>query len=112
MEEQIQTCFTESGFLKRNHSQYDKKLCMDTELVMSFIFATQPEEWEKLKVQHGEQVKDKFLSRLRNEIENRGTLDVLRKGVRDYGCHFDLASFQPVSGLNKTLETLMTKNCL
>ncbi|MBD3181671.1 DEAD/DEAH box helicase [Candidatus Poribacteria bacterium] len=112
MEEQIEIFFTESGFLKRNHSQYDKKLCMDPELVMSFIFATQPEEWEKLKEQHREQVKDKFLLRLKSEIDKRGTLDVLRKGVRDYGCHFDLAYFQPVSGLNKTLETLYKANLL
>ena len=34
------------------------------------------------------------------EITRRGTLDVLRKGVKDAGCKFDLAYFRPASGLN------------
>jgi len=89
MEAQIEEyLITKNKYLKRLNTQYDNKLCLDAELVLSFIFATQPEEWEKLKQQHGAQVSDKFLKRLADEISKRGTLDVLRKGVRDYGCYF------------------------
>ena len=38
-----------------------------------------------LKVQHGPEVKERFLKRLVKEIEVRGTLDVLRRGVMELG---------------------------
>ena len=41
---------------------------------------------KKLKQQHGAQGKEQFLKRLVKEIETRGTLDVLRKGIDDLGC--------------------------
>ncbi|RJQ30103.1 MAG: type I restriction endonuclease subunit R [Peptococcaceae bacterium] len=69
-------------------------------MLFQFIYTTQPREWEKLKAQHGAEVKQKFLRRLVKEIERRGTLDVLRKGIKDYGCKFQLAYFAPASALN------------
>lgn len=115
MEEQIEDYLSIDSnpkFLKRPNTKYDKLLCMDPELVLSFVFATQPDEWQKLKEQHGEQIRDKFLKRLKDEIEKRGTLDVLRKGVSDYGCHFDIAYFKPASGLNETNKRLYEANLL
>ncbi len=71
--------------------------------VLDFIYATQPKEWEKLKQQHGADVKPRFLQRLASEIAKRGTLDVLRKGIKDQGCKFRLAYFRPASGLNEAV---------
>lgn len=111
MEEQIEEHLVKKNkYIARSNAQYDKKLCMDTELVLSFIYATQPEEWEKLKTQHGAQVKDKFLKRLADEIGRRGTLDVLRKGIRDYGCYFDLFYARPASKMNETYRKLYEAN--
>jgi type I restriction enzyme R subunit len=42
----------------------------------------------------------------------RGTLDVLRKGINGWGCHFDLAYFQPESGLNEEHQRLYNGNIL
>jgi hypothetical protein len=36
------------GYKIRSSHLYDKKLCMDTELVIEFIETTQPQAWEKL----------------------------------------------------------------
>src|SRR5215212_9363778 len=100
-----------SGYVKRDPTKdYDRTRCLDPEALFDFIYATQPEEWEKLKVQHGEEVKERFLRRLVKEIETRGTLDVLRRGVTDLGSKFDLAYFRPETGLNEEHERLYNAN--
>ncbi len=88
------------GYHRAKPEDYDRAHCLLPGALLGFIYATQPREWEKLKKQHGGEVKTRFLRRLASEIEKRGTLDVLRKGIKDSGCKFQLAYFKPVSGLN------------
>ena len=100
-----------SGYVKRDPKKhYDRSLCLDSETLFGFIYATQPEQWEKLKVQHGPEVKARFLRRLVKEIESRGTLDVLRRGVTDLGSKFDLGYFKPETGLNEEHQRLHNAN--
>ena len=90
------------SFHKRSSKDdYDRNLCLVPGDVLDFFLATQPKEWEKLKQHYGADVKPRFLGRLSREIARRGALDVLRNGVRDSGCKFRLAYFQPASGLNE-----------
>jgi len=89
------------GYRSRKPTDYDRALCLDPEMLFDFIRITQAKTWEKLKEQHGEYVRERFLKRLVSEIEARGTLDVLRKGVMDLGCKFQLAYFRPETGLNE-----------
>jgi type I restriction enzyme R subunit len=98
------------GYIKRSSSNYERSLCMDREKVIGFILTTQPEKWDKLKQQHGESVSDMFLKRLKEEIEKRGTIDVLRRGIKDYGVSFDLFYPEPESSLNERLNTLHKAN--
>jgi type I restriction enzyme, R subunit len=98
--------------LRESKAHYDPAFCLDWELLLEFITATQPETWHDLARQHGAAVKDKFLRRLVKEIERRGTLDVLRRGIKDSGCYFQLAYFAPASGLNPAHHTLYAKNIL
>jgi len=99
------------GYRSRAAStDYDRAACLDPELLVQFIITTQSQTWEKLKQQHGAEVKTRFLKRLVKEIESRGTLDVLRKGVIDLGCKFDLAYFQPETGLNEEHRRLYRAN--
>ncbi|MCC6392898.1 MAG: type I restriction endonuclease subunit R, partial [Bryobacterales bacterium] len=99
-----------SGYAPRGGEKYDRQLCLDPEALFSFLYATQAKTWDKLKTQHGEQVKERFLRRLTGEIESRGTLDVLRRGVTDLGCKFDLAYFRPESTLNEEHNRLYEAN--
>jgi type I restriction enzyme R subunit len=90
------------GYVKRSPDQYDRELCLDPGPLFDFIYASQPQTWEKLKTQHGDlQVKERFLARLVKEIQARGALDVFHKGITDLGCHFDLAYFRPETGFNE-----------
>jgi type I site-specific restriction-modification system R (restriction) subunit len=101
---------TPGGYYKRISEDYDKTHCLIPDDVFSFIYATQPKEWEKFKKQHELDAKTPFLQRLASELRTRGTLDVLRKGIKANGCKFQLAYFHPSSGLNYALQKLYAAN--
>ena len=98
------------GYRKRRPDDYDRGLCLIPTGVIDFLLATQPKAWEKLRQHHGAEVKERFLARLSREIGRRGALDVLRNGVKDSGCKFQLAYFRPASGLNVELQRLHAAN--
>jgi len=93
------------GYNQRKSEDYDSNLCLIPCDALDFVLATQPQEWERLTQHHGDQVKERFLKRLSSELRSRGALDVLRDGIKDMGCRFQLAYFRPASGLNE--ETRM-----
>src|SRR2546421_2886714 len=98
------------GYCKHISEEYDKPLCLIAEDVLNFIYATQPKEWEKFKRQHEADARTPFLQRLATELRTRGTLSVLRKGIKANGCRFQLAYFVPSSGLNYELLNLYAAN--
>ena len=102
--------FVPGGYHKRLPNDYDRALCLIPKDVVDFIYATQPEEWKKLKDYYGPDVKERFLKRLSSEISKRGALDVFRKGVKDSGCRLKLAYFRPASGLNEEIQKLYEGN--
>jgi type I restriction enzyme R subunit len=92
------------GYQKRESSDYDAGLCLIPNDVMDFILATQPDVWDKLKKVYGDNARAKFLTRLAEQIEKRGTLDVLRNGIKDAGVRVQLVYFRPSSGLNEVTQ--------
>ena len=98
------------GYRKRKPEEYDRSLCLLPRDVLDFVLATQPKEWQKLEQHHGKAVREQFLKRLSSEIERRGALDVLRNGIKDSGCKFQLAYFRPASGLNEETRRLHAAN--
>jgi type I restriction enzyme R subunit len=98
------------GYLRRAPEDYDRALCLLPRDAVDFVLATQPKEWQKLAQHHGPAVREQFLRRLASEIARRGTLDVLRNGIKDSGCRFRLAYFRPASGLNEETRRLHAAN--
>ncbi|GIX49464.1 MAG: hypothetical protein KatS3mg131_3675 [Candidatus Tectimicrobiota bacterium] len=98
------------GYHKRRPEDYNRALCLLPRDVLDFILATQPKQWQKLKAHYGTEVEARFLKRLASEIEARGTLEVLRQGIKDVGCKFQLAYFRPASGLNEEMQRLYQAN--
>jgi type I restriction enzyme R subunit len=99
------------GYRRRDpKADYDRALCLLPRDVLDFVLATQPAEWKKLAQHYKEAVKEQFLKRLAAEITRRGALDVLRNGVKDAGCKFQLAYFRPASGLNEETRRLHAGN--
>lgn len=99
------------AYRRRTPMDYNKEHCMDIPLLLEFLQTTQAKEWKKLTEHHGEDfVREKFLKRLDEEIAVRGVLDVLRRGVKDNGCNFVLAYFQPATGMNEETQRLFAAN--
>ncbi len=98
------------GYCKHLSEEYDKPFCLIPEDVLNFIYTTQPKEWDKFKKQHEGDARAPFLQRLASELRARGTLHVLRKGIKANGCRFQLAYFIPSSGLNYDLLSLYSAN--
>ncbi|KPL72971.1 restriction endonuclease subunit R [Leptolinea tardivitalis] len=92
------------GYHQRNHSDYDKNLCLVSQDVLDFVLITQPNEWDKLKKSLSGDIRPHFLERVNYEIKQHGTLHVLRKGIKDLGCKFHLAYFPPATGLNPEIQ--------
>ena len=109
-EESIDSGLVANGYCKRVPEDYDRNLCVIPGDLFDFLYATQPKEWEKLKKICGTDAKSRLLKRLFDEIERRGTLEVLRKGIKTDSCRFQLAYFRPVSGLNAELQRLYEAN--
>jgi type I restriction enzyme, R subunit len=104
---------TPGGYRKRTSADYDEHLCLIAEDVFTFLYTTQPQEWERFLAQfqgQSDEARARFLQRLNSEVRQRGTLDVLRRGVKANGCHFELAYFKPANKLNPELDTLYKGN--
>lgn len=88
-----------SGWLAGTDAAFDREFAVDSEQLFSFLIATQPEEWAKLGIgTHTDKqgmARQKFLARLQGEISRRGTIDVLRKGIKHGALSFDLFYGKP-----------------
>ena len=109
-EDHIEAHLNQSGYQSLHSSDYDKSLCLIPNETLQFIKDTQLKEYQKLERQHGADTPTKLRDRVSREIDRRGALDVLRKGVKDRGCHFDLTYFLPSSGMNPDHQKLYAQN--
>ena len=85
---------------------FDATAGVDTAELFAFIGATQGEVWSQLVKHHGgnpDVAQRKFAQRLVQQIDDRGTLDVLRHGVMDGPVLVRLAFFKPAHGLTPEL---------
>ena len=109
-EDHIEIHLNRSGYRSRQPALYNKDLCLILNETLRFIRETQPQVYQTLERQYGEDTPVKLLNRVSKEIERRGVLDVLRKGVIDRGCRFNLTYFRPSSGMNPDHQRLYAQN--
>ena len=79
------------GWSGGSHRDYDREYCVDLAQLAAFLRATQPEAAGALALDEDGPTRRKFLARLEGEVSKRGTIDVLRHGIR-HGAH-DLTLF-------------------
>jgi len=87
-------------------ADFDPVHGLDTAELFAFIGATQADEWSRLVKAHGGKpavAERNFVQRLASQIDERGTVDVLRHGVIDQGVTIRLAYFKPAHGLTPEL---------
>ncbi len=83
-------------------AQYDRVLALFPPDVLTWVQAAQPAAWATLTKNHGSKAGDTLLARLRDQIDQRGTLDVLRHGIDLLGLKqpLKLAEFKPALAIN------------
>lgn len=64
-----------------------------------------PDAWQSLQTKFGAKAEDQLLSAVRRELDQKGTLEVIRGGVSVFGLRSDLklAEFKPALGLNEEI---------
>ena len=112
-ESAIEHHLLDNGYFPGDVADYDPSLAVDSMQLFAFIEATQAEQWSKLVQLHGQsEARSKFLNRLQRELDRRGSLDVLRRGVTDLGVKFRLAYFKPAASFGPDLVQLYEANRL
>ena len=74
------------GWSCGNHRDYNREYCVDLVQLRAFLNTTQPEAATALRLTEDGPGRRRFLARLQGEISKRGTIDVLRNGIR-HGPH-------------------------
>ncbi len=93
---------------------FDPSSGLDTAELFAFIAETQPTAWKRLLAVHGGDGRrlQQFGDRLAKQLDERGTVDVLRHGVNDHGIEVRLAFFKPAHGLTPELTERYDANRL
>lgn len=86
----------------KNAAGFVRGLCLFPADVLAWVQATQPQAWDALVRNHGATAGDTLLSRLRQSIDQQGTLHVLRHGFDVLGLkkEIKLAEFKPALAMN------------
>ena len=74
------------GWIGGDPQDYDRGYCVDLVQLSAFLRATQLEVAEALDLGNDSPTRRQFLARLQGQISKRGTIDVIRRGVK-HGPH-------------------------
>jgi len=103
---EVEICehLAQNGWLYADTSAttYDRVRAIFPPDVLAWVQITQPQAWETLENSHGAKAEETLLDRLRDQMDQRGTLDVLRRGVELLGLTQPLkvAEFKPALAIN------------
>lgn len=102
----------ENKYLLRENKAYDNVSCIDKALLFQFLEATQPKAVAKLKTYHKALYEQKIIKRLNDQLQAKGIIEVLRKGITDGFTDTKLMLFydKPVSTLNAVANAMYEAN--
>jgi type I restriction enzyme R subunit len=93
---------------------YDRTLTLFPADVLAWVKSAYPEAWENLLKNSGPKAGEILIARLRDQITQRGTLEVLRTGIELYPLKqmLKLAQFKPAFAANNEILTRYGANRL
>ena len=98
-----------TGWLLGDPHHYDRDYCVDLVQLRGFVMATQEDLLDALSLATDGPTRRSFLARLQGEISKRGTIDVLRNGIKHGPHQVDLFYGTP-SPDNATAVELFARN--
>jgi type I restriction enzyme R subunit len=95
-------------------AHYDRETALYLPDLIDWIQTTQPDSYKRLLKSHGDDLTNRVAERVRKSMNERGTLDVLRRGVEMLGLRepLMLVQFKPAFTLNPTIQTHYEANRL
>ncbi|WP_025841006.1 type I restriction endonuclease subunit R [Asaia platycodi] len=85
---------------------YDRTNALFMPDLLAWIEETQSESWQRLTKTHGALLDERLAERVRKNLNERGTLDVLRRGVEMLGLKepLMLVQFRPALAINPVIQ--------
>lgn len=95
---------TEGGYQQGLAKDYEKSTALFPADVVIFIQTTQPKLWERLETLFKDKAQEELIKALNQELNIKGSLNVLRNGFRVANRTAKMAYFAPNSTLNETAQ--------
>ena len=97
-----------------DHGRYDRARALFAADLTAWVRETQPQAWEAIERTQGAAAEAALLDRVRQQTDQRGTLDVLRHGVEMIGLRqpLKLAEFKPALAENPDILARYAANRL
>ncbi|MBA4342381.1 MAG: type I restriction endonuclease subunit R, partial [Methylibium sp.] len=115
-ETEICTHLSQHGWLyaEGDAAQFDTAQGLYLPDLLAWVEHTQPDAHQRLLKTHGAQLGAVLAERVRKNLDERGTLDVLRRGVEMLGLKepLQLAQFKPALSLNPAIQQRYEANRL
>jgi len=108
-QQDIITAMVAQGWLTGPASGYDRRTALYTEDFLGYFKDAWPERWDKFAKANPNNPESVLVQKLVRELEQDGTLDVLRHGFKLPGVKIEACSFKPDHGMNP--DTLKRYQC-
>jgi type I restriction enzyme R subunit len=101
-------------YVEGDANKYDRARAFFPDDVLAWVQTTQAPAWEALVKNHGSQAGETLLTRLRDSMNQRGTLDVFRQGIEMLGVKgkLPLAQFKPALAIDPEIQARYEQNRL
>ncbi|HEX8275684.1 MAG TPA: DEAD/DEAH box helicase family protein [Longimicrobiaceae bacterium] len=95
-------------------AKYDRARALFPEDVLAWVREAYPDAWKTLEKSHGARAGESLLSHVRDQLDKRGTLEVLRQGIDMLGlkARLPLAQFRPAMSANEEILARYAANRL
>jgi type I restriction enzyme, R subunit len=93
-----------AGWIQGKAEDYHREYGVDLVQLQAFLRETQPEQLEALDLSQDSPTRLKFMARLQGEINKRGTIDVLRNGLKHNALNLDFFYGTPTPGNQLSAE--------
>jgi len=107
---------TANGWLhaEGDAANYDKQNALYMPDLLAWLEVTQPDSLQRLSKTHGGAAAKNLAERIRKNLNERGTLDVLRRGVEMLGLAkpLSLVQFKPALAINPVIQQHFAENRL
>jgi type I restriction enzyme, R subunit len=100
------------GYAKGDPELFDAERALFPKDAIAYIKASQSKKWQSLVELQGNAADATLLDALVKELTTKGALFVLRHGFKCFGKSFQMAAFEPATGMNPDAQAAYAQNIL